>query len=167
VIFAGAAVLGLLLALACLSRIEIGTTWWEWRSASVPAWLYGLQIALVAMFIAGWFVPADLGALLIGIPVGFCVAPFVIGIRRWLARGPRPETHSREREDDEEPPRPYWQSALITIAWAAPVGAILGVVLDRTAGDVIALAVVCPVTVLITDAISSRIRRWSREHDLE
>jgi hypothetical protein len=166
---AGAVVVGILLALGALSRLDVGTTWWDWRGVEAPRWLDRLAYVLVAMLVlgvGGWFLPGDARAALLGFPAGFCAVPIAIGLRRWVSRGPRPRDVP-EPEEPEPPRRPYWQRALIMTVWTMPVWVVIGLLFGLRGGELVAMALAGPPLVLLHDAITNRVNRWLRRHDLE
>jgi hypothetical protein len=74
---------GILLGIVILRNLSVGKTWDDWQSVRSPLWFAGTQVLLVAMLVVG---AAAGQPVLVGIPLGFCVVFFTVGITRWLRR---------------------------------------------------------------------------------
>jgi hypothetical protein len=164
-----AVAVGALVGVLMLQRLAVGETWDDWVLADSPAWFTALQVALVAMFIGGFFAPAELAAVLIGVPGGFCLAFLTIGIRRRFgartrpaARGPVDEEleHEIERELDEEL-RESWRSRAGWFAATLAVSFGTGyLIVDLRGFELVAVAVGLAIATTIGELIRERFGRW-------
>jgi hypothetical protein len=149
---------GAALGVLMFQRLAVGESWDDWYIAEEPRWFTGLQVVLVAMFIAGFIVGSELAAVLIGVPGGFFLVFIVVGTRRLLRRDWSPREPVEVPED--EPRRPLWQRIALTVAWSAPLGAVAGILLFDTTGDVVAVTALSTFAGLLHELCLPALERW-------
>jgi len=149
---------GAALGVLMFQRLAVGDSWNDWYIVEEPRWFTGLQVVLVAMFIAGFVVGGELAAVLIGVPGGFFLVFIVIGARRVLRRDGIP----REPVDvpEAEPRRPLWQRIALTVAWSAPLGAVAGILLFDTTADVVAVTALSIFAGVLHELWLPALERW-------
>jgi len=154
---------GAALAVLTLQRVAVGETWDDWQVVESPRWFTALQVVLVAMLFGGFFVPGELAAVLIGIPVGFCLVPFTIGIRRRFGRETRPVRDPEleaEIEAELYPPE-SWRSRAGWFAATLAVSFVVGyLIIDLRGLELVGVAVGITVLVTLTERLQERIQRW-------
>ncbi len=146
------------LGVLTVQRLEVGETWEEWRDADSPGWFTVLQVVLIAMFLGGIFLrPVELAAVLIGIPGGFCLVYFSIGIRRRFGKstGPRPVEPEPEPEERESlRSHLAWLGATFAISLA--VGFLL---IDLRGVELVAVAAAITLVTRLGELLRDRLSR--------
>jgi hypothetical protein len=156
---------GVLLGVLTMQRLAVGETWHDWQIVESPRWFTALQAVLIAMLFGGVFVPGELAAVLIGIPIGFCLVPFTIGIRRRFGRDTRPARDPEleaEIEAELYPPE-SWRSRVGWFAATLAVSFVAGyLIVDLRGLELVGVAVGITVLVILTERLQERIGRWLR-----
>jgi hypothetical protein len=157
---------GIVLGVATLRSIDTGESWRDWQNVDVPTWFNVLQIVLVVSLLGGfiaWFLAAEVRAVLIFVPFGFCTVAFATGLRRWLVRRRTAQWQPVEHDEPELPPRPpFWKRLGMAVLIGAPISVGLGyLVLDlRETEELLMLAILGPFSVYVHDATVDRSTRW-------
>jgi hypothetical protein len=161
-----AVAVGALLAVLMVQRLDVGETWDDWDLADSPGWFTALQVVLVAMFIGGLFAPAELAAVLIGIPAGCCLVFFSIGIRRRFGKTtrPKPLDPELEAEIEQEVEEELRESRQSQVGWFAAtlVSSLVAgyLIVDLRGLELVAVAIGWTVLVTVSERISMRFVRW-------
>jgi len=157
-----AGAIGALLAASSLRRLEVGHTWRDWQSARSPGWFTVLQVVLVVMFLGGMILarPVELKVVLLGVPAGFCLVYFSIGIRRRFGRTTRPEPVEDDLEE-LEPPEPWWWK-VVGFTGALLIAVLVGYLVGLRGVELVGVSVFLLVVVIVSEKLSDRIAAWIR-----
>jgi hypothetical protein len=149
---------GVGLALLTVRQLDAGRTWDDWQAVDTPGWFTVLQVVLVAMFVGGLIVagPVELKVVLVGVPGGFCLVYFSIGLRRRFGKTTRPEP-----DPDPEPvERESLGSHLAWLGVSFAIGLAVGYIVDLRGFELVAVALGIALLTNFNDLLRERLSRW-------
>jgi hypothetical protein len=151
---------GVGLGILLLQGMETGETWEDWQAAIGGRWFNIAQYGLIAMFVAGFLVQGEVGAILISVPAGACVVFFTVGVRRrWRARhDPRPEAPPEEEDEFEEP----WHWNVIGFTSVLLIGAAVLYAVGLRGLELVLVPLGALLVVIASEKLGDRLANWIR-----